>query len=55
VPPIPSCYSPGLKQIINKLLTKDPTKRPNSSAILFDPLMIRIMQKSMTTSNNLKK
>lgn len=55
LPAIPNCYSPGLRQIINKILTKDATKRPNASSILFDPLMIRIMQKSMSTSNNLKK
>lgn len=46
---IPSFYSQDLRKLVDKMLTRDQSSRPNTSQLLKDPLLMDLMIKSSSS------
>ena len=43
ISPIPSCYSEGLRDLINSMLQRNPDDRPNIENIMANPVVVNIL------------
>ena len=51
---IPKIYSDDLRKLVMKMMTRDQTKRPNTTQLLKDPVLVDLMIKN-SSSISLKK
>jgi serine/threonine protein kinase len=51
---IPKIYSEDLKKLVMKMMTRDSSKRPNTTQLLKDPVLVDLMIKN-SSSMSLKK
>ncbi len=49
IKPIPKMYSEDLRKLVQKMMTRDQTKRPNTTQLLKDPILVDLMIKSSSS------